>query len=509
MPAAPRPLAIFRADASRDIGAGHVMRCLALADELAAQGWTCRFAVGEDSLETAPALTAAPHDRIVLPRGADAATEARLIAESGTSEADWLIVDHYGRDAAFERACRSWARRILAIDDLADRPHDCDLLLDQTSSARAAAYDGLLPAGCRVLAGPSYALLRPQFAKARSRRGPERASGSVRVFVSFGGVDAENLSGRTLDGLAATGLELSVDIVIGASAPHRAALERRVRELPFEARLHVNVADMAALMGIADFAVGAAGGTAWERCALGLPSIVVIAADNQRQVAAALHALGVAQVLGDASQAQAPHIAEAARALARADAREPMARAAIVACDGLGARRVRLALEPEIVDARGQTVRIRPATAADMDLVHRWQAAPQTRRFARNAAVPDEATHRTWMERRLTDPGCVFNVILVGSEPAGVLRLDRASGPGCSWEVSIYVDPALYRRGIARAALALARRLMPEARLVAEVLPDNHASHALFLAAGYRRTDTLYELRPAADRIDALSENGR
>jgi spore coat polysaccharide biosynthesis predicted glycosyltransferase SpsG len=254
----------------------------------------------------------------------------------GDPQPDWLIVDHYALDATWEHALRPAVRRILVIDDLANRRHDCDLLLDQNFAPDAEARDaGLLPSQAQRLLGPHYALLRPDYPQARQRlrrctgadvgsnigtvpathddrdeailgnaKADERtafqaASAPVRrVLIFFGGTDSDDLSGRALEALTDPALAtLSVDLVVGANNPHRQRLNA-LAEARGNTRLHPPRPHLADLMAAADLAIGAGGATAWERCCLGLPSLVVSIAENQRPACEALAAVGVIAYLG-------------------------------------------------------------------------------------------------------------------------------------------------------------------------------------------------------------------
>ena len=330
------PLAVFRADAAPTLGGGHVQRCLALGEALAEAGWRAAFAFRAGTRETVPALAASPHRLLPLEDAED--DEPALLASRIGARCDLLVVDHYGRGLDFETACRRFAARIMAIEDRPGRRHDCDLLLDPTPGRKAADYRDLVPAGCRLLLGPSYALLRAQFATARaaalarSRRAPPK-----RIFVSMGMTDPGNLTAAVLQGIAAGATGLAVDIVIGSAAPHLAALRRLIGELKLDARLHLDAGNIAELMGAADLAVGAAGSSSFERCCLGLPSLVVVAADNQRDIAAGLN--GAAEVLGLDDLAGAV-TAGVKRLCADPQARVAMGEAAARLCDGRGAARV-------------------------------------------------------------------------------------------------------------------------------------------------------------------------
>jgi len=330
------PSVVFRADAGPAMGGGHVQRCLALGEALVEAGWRSAFAFRAGTRETVPALAASPH-RLLALDGAEDDEAARLSSKIGT-RCDLLVVDHYGRDRDFETACRRFAARIMVIEDRPGRRHDCDLLLDPTPGRKAAAYRDLVPGGCRLLLGPSYALLRAQFVKQRQAAlARSRRAKPARIFVSMGMTDPGNLTAAVLQGIAAGGSGLAVDVVIGSAAPHLAALRRLIGELKLDARLHLDADDVAELMAAADLAVGAAGSSSFERCCLGLPSLVVVAADNQRDIAAGLN--GAAEVLGlnDLAGAVAAGVK---RLCADAEARAAMAEAAARLCDGRGAARV-------------------------------------------------------------------------------------------------------------------------------------------------------------------------
>lgn len=477
--------ALFRADASVSVGTGHVRRCLTLARALARDGWISRFAVSEESLVVVPELLSAPFEvRTLEPREGRA---ARALEASVPDGCDLLIVDHYGLDRAYETACRRFTRRILAIDDLPDRTHDADMLVDPTPGRTETARADHIPPGATLLAGPSYAPLRPELTAARFDR---KAAAPPRLLVSFGGTDPGDATGRFLAALAATPLEgWTVDVVLGRAAHHAKNVAETVSRTEGRVRLHLDPPDMTALLVSASLAVGAGGVSALERCCVELPSIILAIAENQRGTADALVAAGAASLAPDIGSAVA-----AAHALAHdPEGRARMASAAASVCDGRGTQRIALRLDPP-AGKDGRAVWLKPAAMSDADMMLRWQRQPETRRHARVKEAPDEATHRAWLGAQLSSPSTLLNIVVHGDEPAGVLRLDRKCEKG--WEVSILIDAARHGRGVGAAALAAARRLVPEAPLMAEVLPENAASHALFSRAGYRRTNGWYEARP-------------
>lgn len=329
--------AVFRADASPAIGGGHVQRCLTLADAFAAEGWVCSFAFRSGTVETVPALKARSYGLLPL---TGAAEDEPAEIEAGLSQrCDLFVVDHYERGATFETRCRSVSPLVFTLDDKPLRRHDADFLLDATPRSNDDGYRALVPPQCRLLIGPGYALLRPQFATARPfalvRR--KKAGEPRRLLVSMGMTDPADATARVLRGIAASGLPLAIDVVLGAAAPHLDAVRALIVDLGLDATLHVDVADMASLVSAADIAIGASGQTSFERCCLGLPSLLVVTADNQTQFADALVAAGAVERLTSLEEAD---IASAVSTFVRDPARlHSMSRRAAALCDGAGAAR--------------------------------------------------------------------------------------------------------------------------------------------------------------------------
>lgn len=318
----------FRADASLAIGSGHVMRCLTVADALAARGHSSVFLSRESAGDRLETVRARGHEVALLsapasPQGAylegeprpahaswlparwedDAAETRALAARAGL---DLLVLDHYALDARWERAACPEGVRRMAIDDLADRPHEVDLLLDQNLGRSDADYAELVPAGCRLCVGPRFAMVAPRFAELRPASLARRAAEPTlrRVLISMGGVDAGNATGACLAGLEASSLpdEVEVTVVMGGRAPHLEEVRAQAARLRLRSEVVVDVSDMAERMAAADLALGGAGGTAWERCAVGLPTLVLVLAENQRPGARALVEAGAARLLGDPAE---------------------------------------------------------------------------------------------------------------------------------------------------------------------------------------------------------------
>ncbi|GAA5181613.1 UDP-2,4-diacetamido-2,4,6-trideoxy-beta-L-altropyranose hydrolase [Niveibacterium umoris] len=332
---------VFRADASTRIGHGHVMRCLALATALARRGASCRFVCATEGDGAAAAIRAAGFDLRVLPSYVTSPAEdaqATLAMLAGAALPDWIIVDHYRLDARWEVAVQAGGCRVMAIDDLADRRHHCDMFLDQNwHDAPHHRYAGLLPAGCLACFGPGWALLRPEFAA----MSPRERDGSVRrVLICFGGGDASDATARVLKTLQPLTRLYAFEVVVGAGYPHLDALTERCKALP-GVTLSVAVSDMAARMRAADLFIGAAGSMTWERACVGLPGITIAIADNQRELGRRLAVAGEGVDLGDFGDEALGRLPAAFRKLVsdRQGLRQ-MSAALRLRCDGRGAERV-------------------------------------------------------------------------------------------------------------------------------------------------------------------------
>ncbi len=298
----------FRTDASIQIGTGHVMRCLTLATKLQQQGHDCRFICREHLGHLTEFITDKGFAVDLLPPPAydtaiyalnwnahapwlgvswqqDAEQTENLLKEQAV---DWLIVDHYALDANWEQRLSAVTRQIMVIDDLADRDHQCHLLLDQTYGRNKEDYKTRVPEYCQVLCGSQFALLRPEFAQWREysllrRQKPELKQ----LLVNMGGVDKDNVTGQVLAALHESELPLDCRIVVvmGATAPSLEQVKLQADTLSWHTEVKVGVNNMAQLMADSDLAIGAAGATSWERCCLGLPSIMIILAENQQKIA--------------------------------------------------------------------------------------------------------------------------------------------------------------------------------------------------------------------------------
>jgi UDP-2,4-diacetamido-2,4,6-trideoxy-beta-L-altropyranose hydrolase len=352
----------IRADASATIGTGHIMRCLTLADALQWHGAQVRFLCRHLPGHFALLLQARGHSLCMLPPsedevGIDGLAHAAWLGVSQELDArdcasaladqgwDWLVADHYAIDARWERLARPGSARILVIDDIADRSHDCDLLLDQNLYPDGAQrYRGRVVHSCSLLLGPRYALLRDPFRHWRERVRP-RAGSIARVLVFLGGVDADNITGRAVWALGAWApVGVRVDVVVGQLHGNLPRIRADCANFGFAC--HVQTDNMAELMALADLAIGAAGSASWERCCVGLPALLVTLADNQIDIARGLEGAGACRYLGPSAVVTVQVLLDALADCARAPEQlRAWSETAYGLADGLGTQRACEAME--------------------------------------------------------------------------------------------------------------------------------------------------------------------
>lgn len=430
---------------------------------------------------------------------------AECTAVLAGDEPDWIVADHYGLDAQWERALCPHARQLMVIDDLANRLHACDLLLDQNFSLQNdQRYAGLVPKDCRLLLGPRYALLRAEYVRHRGRM-ITRGASPARVFVFFGGSDPDNLTGTALEALSRPGLHhLRVDVVIGVNNVNRERLQAQASMRP-DTTIHGPLPHLAGLMSEADLAIGAAGTTTWERMCLGIPSLVVSTAENQRPAAEALAQMGLIGYLGPAAQVGVAEIAAAIHRMISGEvdlgAQSLRGRLAV---DGLGTLRV-----AECIDPTGRRLlALRDAQAEDAALFFDWANDPEVRRQSLNTQEIAWADHRRWFQSKLDDRCSRIFVLEARSLPVGQIRFDVNDGEA---RVNFSLDSGYRGRDWGRSLVALGVRRMAEAgRMVfrAEVKQTNPASAAVFARLGFRESQnrdaaglTVYHFDSGNDRL--------
>lgn len=277
---------------------------------------------------------------------AEKSDAAAFRAALGTSRSDWIVVDHYGLGLDWEMEVRHSTRRLMVIDDLANRPHDCDVLLDQNLVAGfELRYQQLVGENCKLLLGPGHALVAPEFPAHRSDSLSRRRAGErMRLLIFMGGGDTFKATAMALDAVAMSEPAwTSIDCVVGAGCPNLGDLRFRTGKIP-GAALHVQTSRMADLMLAADCAITGGGSVSWEKCTMGLPSVVAVMAENQAPIAAALHSAGAQMTLGSVERLTSADVSSALARI-RAEHLANMTSKCSAICDGLGAVRVAEALE--------------------------------------------------------------------------------------------------------------------------------------------------------------------
>lgn len=304
----------FRCDASYEIGTGHVMRCLTLAGYLADYRAEVFFICREEPGNLCGYIEAKGYRVYRLPckgyngpkEGLPGQSYIDWEADAGLTSAvlkkevpaDWIVIDHYSLDRRWESNIRRHVKNIMVIDDLANRPHDCDILLDQNYYRdMESRYKGLTPLGCRMMLGPEYALLRPEFKEARKKE--RQRDGSVgRILVFFGGSDPTNETEKALYAIRRLKRkDISADVVVGGGNPRKEKI-RTLCSAMNNVTFHCQVDNMAEIMAQSDLSLGAGGSAMWERCFLGLPTLVIVTAENQLETSEAVTEEGAIRLLG-------------------------------------------------------------------------------------------------------------------------------------------------------------------------------------------------------------------
>lgn len=478
------------------------MRCLALARVLRDKGANCVFVMRayeghlRDTVNKAGFichLLPGPHalDAVSIEQramdwlAADWCLDAeQTLAIPEIKAVSLIVVDNYSIDARWQRAVRGNGRRIMVIDDLANRVHDCDILLDQNIGRQRSDYDGLIPKTALRLIGPRCALLRPEFAATRQRSLVSRAmvQRPLKVVVALGGMDADNLTTQVLEVLSqdARSLLSNVTVVLGANAPGLTLVRAAANSMPVPTQLLVGTDRVADVLADADLAIGAGGISAIERCVLGLPSLLLVLADNQYQSVEAIASSGGAIKIGDVRTDEwRQKLRSAIHKLCDMDRLAEMSKRASALADGTGTSIVACAIF-------GKDFALRPADLEDAETVWEWRRANGAQRFYISERQPELSSHLTWFKVALASPENRLMLMVENlGHPVSHLRVDWI---GDCARISIVVDPKIRNHGIGRKSLTLLEEFLSSIgtrTLLADVHMDNLASRQLFVRAGY------------------------
>ncbi len=375
----------IRVDASLKIGTGHVMRCRTLALGLQRDGLNVHFIIREHEGHLGDMLLSDGFEVTLLPspkveiisadiyqgwlgvRQEDDADQTIQALSGG--HYDWLVVDHYGLNYVWESQLKPHAKKIMVIDDLENRRHNCDVLLDQNYGIeKKSVYQQLVPDHCLLLLGPRYALLHPKYRSYREVMEPR--NGNIKqVLVFMGGADPDNITGMVIAALSTKKLEyLKLDVVIGSNFIHRDLVNSQVKARP-NTSIYGPRPHLADLMSRADFAIGAGGATTWERLCLNLPSLVISIAENQNKICEALQEAGLIRYIGQSSDINSSKIEAAIfDSISELNELRDSKMTAEYLVDGLGLSRVIEVLNP----ADTKQLRLRRANSNDYPSYHFW-----------------------------------------------------------------------------------------------------------------------------------------
>lgn len=464
------------------------MRCLTLAQALNRQGALCRFICRNHQGHLLDRIRKAGFEAVSLPLndesaptvlqgneplpahahwlGSDLLSDAaQTIDALGGVVADWLIVDHYAIDYRWESQLRPHFRKIMIIDDLADRYHDCDLLLDQNLIANQEhRYDNLLPRNCARLLGPRFALLHPHYAELHPLI-PPRLGPVQRILVYFGGADNQNMTGRAIEAFQALErTDIALDVVINPASPHAASLRAQV-EGHGKIIIHEELPNLAELMVRADLAIGAGGATSWERCCLGLPALVVTLEENQTPIAAELASQGLVRWLGHQDSVTVSKLKGALRdVLLDEDHLAQSSSRCRTLLDGRGGGRV-----AEVLLLNSSThLTARSANLGDEDLILQLANDPLFRQNAFQPDLIDRTTHRKWFYKRLrTIEACKIYILETDSGmPIGQVRFELS---GDFWEIHYGLAAIARGRGLGVPLLQTALQTFRQCRVGSKV----------------------------------------
>ena len=337
----------FRCDSSSDIGSGHVIRCLTLANFLKKKGLFTTFICKETEGNLFDVILKHNHNLVVLSNSnkkniwEDDAQEIIDKIKDFNSSKDWMVVDHYFLNKDWETRISSKLYKLFIIDDLCDRPHYGNILLNQNYlPGIRSQYKKILSSKTKILLGPKYALLSPEYKATRKLIKINKKKKLQRVIIFFGASDDKEQTIKCLSILSKLNLKLlKIDIVIGLANKKKKLIEEITDKID-NATLHVQIPSLCNLMKNADLYLGSGGTTTWERCCLGLPSIVISTSGNQVRQNEYLFKKGVIKYLGKAESVSEENIRTALLMFAEGYDSTKMSKKALKITNGNGAELV-------------------------------------------------------------------------------------------------------------------------------------------------------------------------
>lgn len=483
---------MFRADAHANMGIGHVMRCLTLANILSDHGVQCHF-FHKKSHSKIFKLISDRHNVVELDyeNGFTAQNEYQnwlgssqewdvnqCIKKSKINKYDFIVVDNYALDEKWEEDISTLSENVMVFDDLANRNHSCQLLVDSGLFNSYEDYVDLTKDRTKIFTGSDYVVLRPEFLKARSTIENSNIiiNPILKILVNFGGTDPDKLTLIALDALSHINPKLHVDVIITSSCDWLDELKACIKQSEYT-YLHIDPQSVSEVMLEADFAIASIGGGAWERCCLGLAGIGVVVAENQK---------GMAQTLENSNALIVANKKNLGTTIIKtlnsgdiSNTVKAMSHSAFSLCDGLGVYRVLAALSKKLI-----VTELRALTKDDAALLFEWQNEPTSRRYSLSSEPLNWNEHCSWLDKSLSSPERRMWVVTFEDMSCGYVRLDDL---GESEIVSILISSKFRRLGLAGKAIQLLKEKSKQGLLAAKVLDSNQASNALFLAQGFKK----------------------
>jgi len=483
----------FRVDASLQIGAGHVYRCLSIAntllDEHTSINFICRNYEGNlidviksngfDVFSLELRENYRVDDKLLYSQwlGATQKIDAEeCIDIVKQEEVDWMIVDHYGIDEEWESKLKNFCKKIFVIDDLSDRAHKCDVLLDPTFGRQENEYKHLVKKSCKLLLGSQYAILRTEFIKLRKYCIKNRDNFKFnQLLVSMGGIDFDNFTEKVVQVLDKCTLpsDIVIVVVVGENYPHLRSLRSKLNNLAYRSEIRIGVNNMAEIIANSDIAIGATGGSTWERCCLGLPTIQILTADNQKYIANSLSSIKAIELVDYIYQ-----IPLKINKILKFNKKMSIISSSIV--DGLGTQRI-----VDFIKSNHkyiEPIQLKPIESHDSDFIYGLQNK-ETRKYFFNPNVPSNDEHTYWFLDILNSDKSILFMIKFKDCDAGILRLDNIDSDFT--EISIIILRKYRGKGIAKKALKMLENLVSNRAFKAVIRKDNESSKKIFTQSGY------------------------
>ena len=498
---------VFRADASLKMGSGHIMRCITLAEELKRNGADVSFISRAhegnlNSLIDKKNIKVVELPKVEVFEKSNNKTKGDNYGEwlgvsqeqdsletikcLGNSKPNWIIIDHYGLGQTWEKFIRPHVGNIMVIDDLANRHHECDILLDQNwFEDFDRRYKDLVPINCTLLLGPEYVLLREEFPETRKKYKLQDKDVVRHIFVFFGGSDIYNLTGMTLKALSNSNLsDLHVDVVIGENNPHQSEIKELASARP-HTKLHIQVDNISSIMEKADVAIGAGGVNTWERMCIGLPALVISFAENHTLLLSDLMKNRFIYYLGSIKNIDISFISEnITNVINNSSSLIAQRKKIYKLVDGLGCQRV---VDWLIGDLSNQNWMAKNASLKEMEIYWFWANDKQVRENALNKEFITWDNHVEWFKSKLVDKKCSLYLILVNDNPVGQVRFDNE---GNYARIDYSVAKQFRGRRLGKSLLDFAIKEFykySKQKILGEVLPDNISSARIFESLGFMK----------------------